>query len=74
MYRFRNWGRYQPNEQLVDRSLEPRLNQMLVPLLSIIEDRKSRDELRRIASQYHGKTAAMRDRQDGDDYRWEPCV
>ncbi len=74
MYRFRNWGRYQPNEQLVDRSLEPRLNQVLVPLLSIIEGRKSCDELRRVASQYHGKTVAMREGQDGDDYRWEPCA
>lgn len=74
MYRFRNWGRHKPSEKLVDRSLEPRLNQVLVPLLSIIDDRKNREELRRIAQQYHGKTALMRDGQDADDYTWEPCA
>jgi hypothetical protein len=73
MYRFRNWGRHKPNEKLVDRSIEPRLNQMLVPLLSIMDDEMQARELRRIARLYHGCA-----RQGGgtgtDDYSWVPCV
>ena len=46
MYRFQNWGRCQPNEQLIDRSFEPRLNQILAPLLSIVENDDARNALR----------------------------
>ncbi len=35
----------------MDRSIEPRLNQIFVPLLSIIEDAKARDDLRELARQ-----------------------
>jgi hypothetical protein len=38
LFRFRNLNKRKPAEALVDRSIEPRLNQIFVPLLSIIED------------------------------------
>jgi hypothetical protein len=73
MYRFRNWRKYKPTNELIDRSIEPRLNQILAPLLSIVEDRKSRLELQRIASQYHGKTSTLRDHRNGEDSRRKLC-
>lgn len=45
MYRFKTHGQHEPNEGLVDRLREPRLNQVLVPLLSIIEDARLRDKI-----------------------------
>lgn len=38
LFRFRNLNKRIATESLVDRSIEPRLNQIFVPLLSIIED------------------------------------
>lgn len=72
MYRFRNWRRHKPNEKLVDRSIEPRLNQMLVPLLSIVDDEMQGRELRCIARQHHG--SARRGGRGTDEYRWVPCA
>ncbi len=46
MYRFRTLRTIRIDDSLVDRSLSPRLNQVLVPLLSIIEDVKLREEIR----------------------------
>jgi len=46
LFRFRNVGKVTPHTELVDRSIEPRLNQVFVPLLSIIQDRKAQDDLR----------------------------
>lgn len=74
LYRFRNLARLKPDETLVDRSLHPRLNQVLVPLLSVIDAKKERDDLRRLARAYHGRTAAIGDRRDMEDYVWEPCA
>ena len=37
----------------MDRSIEPRLNQIFVPLLSIIDDPQARDDLRNLARQYN---------------------
>src|SRR5207253_6706684 len=45
LFRFRNRGRCLPSEALVDRTIEPRLNQVFVPLLSVIEDDATRAEL-----------------------------
>lgn len=53
LFRFRNWGKRAASETLVDRSIEPRLNQIFVPLLSIIEDIQAREELREVARQYN---------------------
>lgn len=48
-FRFRNLDRCLPNPGLVDQTLEPRLNQMFVPLLSIIGDETVRTELKGMA-------------------------
>jgi hypothetical protein len=53
LFRFRNLGKRQANAHLVDRSIEPRLNQIFVPLLSIIEDAKARSDLLELARQYN---------------------
>src|SRR5437870_3996771 len=46
LFRFRNLHKRLPTETLVDRSIEPRLNQIFVPLLSIIDDAQAREDLR----------------------------
>src|SRR5215216_1837440 len=49
LFRFRNYHKRGPVESLVDRAIEPRLNQVFVPLLSIIEDEKARGDIRELA-------------------------
>jgi hypothetical protein len=44
----------------VDRTIEPRLNQIFVPLLSIVEDVVVRAELQDLARRYHGEIIAER--------------
>ncbi len=51
LFRFRTLNKRPALAQLVDRSLEPRLNQIFVPLLSIIEDDTAREDLRLVAHQ-----------------------
>ena len=46
MYRFQSLERIKVDESLVDPSLSPRLNQILVPLLSIIDDEQLQEEVR----------------------------
>lgn len=46
MYRFQSLDRIRVDESLVDPSLSPRLNQILVPLLSIIDDEQLQEEVR----------------------------
>jgi hypothetical protein len=55
LFRFRKRGTVRLHEELADRRLEPRLNQILLPLLSIVADGELRDELLSIA----GYTQAM---------------
>lgn len=45
MYRFKTLGSIKIDNSLVDRSLSPRLNQILVPLLSIIDDESLRSDI-----------------------------
>jgi hypothetical protein len=52
LFRFRNLRRCVPNEALVDRTIEPRLNQIFVPLLSIIEDGTVRNQLKELARRH----------------------
>jgi len=52
LFRFRTLHRCRPNEALVDRSIEPRLNQIFVPLLSIVDDPAVRDQLNELARRY----------------------
>lgn len=46
MYRFQSLDRIKIDESLVDPALSPRLNQILVPLLSIIDDEQLQEEVR----------------------------
>jgi len=52
-FRFRNFGKRVIDPALVDRSIEPRLAQIFVPLLSVIEDAGARQSLRQVAREYH---------------------
>ncbi|MGH9461338.1 MAG: hypothetical protein ACRD1X_08970 [Vicinamibacteria bacterium] len=60
LFRFRNLGRRRPSEELVDRTIEPRLNQIFVPLLSIVDDPTAQAELKELARQYHGEMVTER--------------
>jgi hypothetical protein len=60
LFRFRTLRRQSASENLVDRSIEPRLNQIFVPLLSIIKDEKARADLKELARQYNREMVAER--------------
>ena len=60
LFRLRNFGKRQIDPALVDRSIEPRLAQIFVPLLSVIEDSEARDALRQVARDYHRDMVADR--------------
>ena len=51
-FRFNKLGNIRANEKLAIDSVEPRINQMFIPLLSVIEDESVRDELRELAKIY----------------------
>jgi hypothetical protein len=55
LFRFRNLHKRRAVEELVDRAIEPRLNQIFVPLMSIVDDPKARAELRELARRYNGE-------------------
>lgn len=52
MFRFRSSLKPRSVGEIVDRSIEPRLNQVFAPLLSIIDDPRTRDDLRELARRY----------------------
>ncbi len=52
MFRLRNYGQKSINNELVDHSLEPRLNQIIVPLASIIDDDKLIADLKSSVAEY----------------------
>src|SRR6266852_5936651 len=54
LYRLRNLKAGRPSEA-PDRAIEPRLNQIFLPLLSVVKDVKDREELRALARRYHGE-------------------
>lgn len=60
LFRFRNLHKHQAVESLVDRTIEPRLNQIFVPLLSIIDDPNAREDLRELARRYNRELIADR--------------
>ncbi len=60
LFRFRNFGSRTPLEALVDRSIEPRLNQVFAPLLSVIQDEGTRAEIRELAKTYHDQMISER--------------
>lgn len=60
MYRFTMLPAIKINESLIDPSLSPRLNQILIPLLSIIDDEKLREEIRITVRTFDQKLYAER--------------
>ena len=60
MYRFRNRHKVRVDPTLFDPSLEPRLNQILIPLLSVVDSEALRQELRAVASGYEQALVAER--------------
>jgi len=60
MFRFVNLGRRIVDPSLVDRTIEPRLNQVFVPLMSVMENEKAREDLKRIAREYHEQIVSDR--------------
>ena len=60
LFRFRNFGKKAISKGVIDRTIEPRLNQIFSPLLSVIEDEHTQEELSRIARQYNADMMAER--------------
>jgi len=60
MFRFLNFSEHQIDPAQVDRSIEPRLAQVFVPLLSTIDDPEARQALRQVAREYHRELVADR--------------
>ena len=60
LFRFRNYHKRAPTEDMIDRSIEPRLNQVFAPLLAIINEPKAREDLRELARRYHSEMIADR--------------
>ena len=60
LFRFRRRAIPATAENLVDRTIEPRLNQIFVPLLSIIKDAGARAELRELAQRYNRELVSER--------------
>jgi hypothetical protein len=60
LFRFRSFHKAEINPELKDRSLEPRLNQVFVPLLSMVEDPDVRRDLKELARSYQQDTVADR--------------
>lgn len=55
MFRFRNKGKSKIKPELEDRSIEPRLNQIAVPLMSIINDPAIIEEIKSQIKEYNEK-------------------
>ncbi|HLY61031.1 MAG TPA: hypothetical protein VKV95_09800 [Terriglobia bacterium] len=60
LFRFRNFNKHHVDPALVDRSIEPRLAQIFVPLLSVIENADARKALHEVARTYHRDLVADR--------------
>jgi hypothetical protein len=60
LYRFRNRHKARIDPSLIDLNLEPRLNQILVPLMSVIDSPALREELRAVATGYQEALVADR--------------
>lgn len=53
LYRFRNLHTARADTALVDPAIEPRLNQIFIPIMSIVSGESVRQEFRQLARQYH---------------------
>ncbi len=59
-FRFKTFGREHRLEGLSDPAVEPRLNQVLVPLLAVVSDERTREELRQLARRFNAELVADR--------------
>jgi len=60
MFRFKFKGKNKINNALEDRSIEPRLNQIAIPLMSIIDDKEVISEIKNYIKEYNEKIKADR--------------
>jgi hypothetical protein len=60
MYRFQTLEHIRVDESLVDPALSPRLNQILIPLLSIIDDERLQEEVRESVKSFDHELYAER--------------
>jgi hypothetical protein len=61
MFRFRNLHRPRDLTQFIDQAIEPRIAQIFSPLLSMVVDENTRNDLQRLARQYSGEIASDRE-------------
>jgi len=59
MFRFHSYGKIRP-ASWIDRNLEPRLNQVFAPLMSVIEDAQARQDLQAMAHHYQKQLVSDR--------------
>ena len=55
LYRFRTYGKKAIVDRCVDERIEPRLNQIFAPLLSVVETEELRTELRAVARELNAE-------------------
>jgi hypothetical protein len=60
LYRLRNYSQVAIDPSVIDRTLEPRLNQIFVPLMSIVRDSTFKDELATVARELQTALIASR--------------
>ena len=60
MYRFQTLSKIQLDDSLIDPELSPRLNQILIPLLSIIDNGDLRNDIRQAVQSFDQKLYAER--------------
>ena len=59
-FRFNQWKSAGGIEEVVDRAIEPRLNQVFAPLLSVVKSATLREEVREVAREHHRDLIADR--------------
>ncbi|GMV90920.1 MAG: hypothetical protein AMXMBFR82_06980 [Candidatus Hydrogenedentota bacterium] len=59
-FRIRNHSLVRPLEGVADANLEPRLNQIFSPLLSVIQEPEARDKIRSLIRQYNRQVISER--------------
>lgn len=60
MWRFKNLSNAKLSSEDLDRTLEPRLNQIIMPLLSIIKDPEMKVELKQFVKEYNSQLVSDR--------------
>jgi hypothetical protein len=60
LFRFRHYGKHVVNPTHQDETIEKRLNQIMLPIYSIINDQEMRDEIRSFMQEYNKKLIGER--------------